>query len=99
MLFFFEAGFFVLAILALVVAEVWGPGAALLLWVVVTVGSLLSGGVTRSRASRRQPVDRLDEQWWRALGEGWRHLDRLLLLGLLALGGWWLVGRALGAGR
>ena len=92
MLFFFEAGFFVLAIITVAIAEVWGRGQALVLWAAVTTISLLAGPFLRERLARTPPADRTEAQWRSALAESWRHLNKLLLLGLLGLVGWWWLG-------
>jgi hypothetical protein len=88
-LFFFEAGFFALAIVAVAVAELWGKQQALLLWLAATALSLLAGPFIQVRLARSPPADRTEAQWRRALADSWRHLNKLLLLGMLALAGWW----------
>ena len=93
MLFFFEAGFFALALAALALAEFWGRGQALVLWAVLTVLSLLGGPFLRARLARQPPADRTEAQWRRALADSWRHFDKLLLLGLAVLLAWWWLGR------
>jgi hypothetical protein len=92
-LFFFEAGFFALALAALALAEFWGRGQALVLWAVLTVLSLLGGPLVRARLARTPPADRAEAQWRRALIDSWRHFDKLLLVGLAILAAWWWVGR------
>lgn len=92
MLFFFEAGFFALAIVALVLAEVWGRGPALALWGAITAASLVANPVVRARRWREPPADATEERWRRMVRDNWRHLNLLLLVGLAALGGWWWLG-------
>jgi hypothetical protein len=92
MLFFFEVGFFALAILAIALAEVWGRAQALALWAGITLFSLASAPLVTRRLARRAAVDRIEAQWRRTVGDSWRHLNKLLLLGLAALAGWWWLG-------
>jgi hypothetical protein len=92
-LFFFEAGFFALAILTVALAEVWGRLPALQLWMVVTAASFAANPIARARLGRTPPADRSEQQWRRALADSWRHLNLLLLVGLLALVAWWWLGR------
>lgn len=88
-LFFFEAGFFVLAIVALVLAEVWGRWPTLVLWGALTAASLAANPIVWARRWRGPPADASEERWRRLVRDNWRHLNLLLLLGLAALGGWW----------
>ena len=92
MLFFFEAAFFILAIVALALAEFSGRGQALGLWVTVTLASFLAGPALRTRLARTPPVDATEARWRQTLAASWRHLNVLLLLGLAALGAWWRLG-------
>ncbi len=91
-MFFFEIGFFALAIAAIALAEWWGRGQVLALWGTIFVVSLVVSPAVRMRVARRPAADRTEEQWRRALADSWRHLNRLLLVGLLALAGWWWIG-------
>jgi ABC-type protease/lipase transport system fused ATPase/permease subunit len=91
-LFFFEVAFFALAIVAIALAELWGRGQALAVWAVVTAGSLIAAPIARARLARRPPTDRTEEHWRRTLADSWRHLNKLLLVGLAALAGWWWLG-------
>ena len=92
----FEAGFFVLAIVGIALAEIWGRGPAAVLWGVVTVVSLAARPLVVGRLGRTPPADRSEAQWRRAVDDSWRHFNKLMLLGLAALGGWWLLSRAVG---
>ncbi len=92
MLFFFEIGFFTLAIVAIALAELWGRGQALALWSTVTAASLAASPIVRARLARRPAADRAEEQWRRTVADSWRHLNKLLILGLLPLVGWWWIG-------
>lgn len=94
-LFFFEAGFFILAIAALALAELWGRGQALGLWAALTALSLLAGPILRARLQGAGPTDAAEARWRGALEDSWWHLNKLLVLGLVALAGWWWLGRAL----
>jgi hypothetical protein len=96
-LFFFEASLFALAIVAIAVAEFWGKQQALLLWLAATALSLVTAPLIQLRLARSPPADRKEEQWRRALADSWRHLNRLLLLGMLALAGWWWLDTRLSA--
>jgi hypothetical protein len=84
-LFFFEAGFFVLAILTIVLAEAWDRGLALALWSSITLLSLLA----------TPPADRAEARWRSAVADSWRHLNKLLLIGLVLLAAWWWIGTQL----
>ena len=92
MLFFFEVGFFALAIAAIALAELWGRAQALAVWAGITVLSLGAAAVAAGRLARRPPADRIEAQWRRTVADSWRHLNKLLLVGLAALGGWWWIG-------
>ena len=92
MLFFFEAGFFVLAIAAIALAELWGRAQALAIWAAITLISLGAAPLVGARLARQPAVDRTEAHWRRTLADSWRHLNKLLLLGLAALGGWWWIG-------
>jgi hypothetical protein len=93
MLFFFEAGFFVLAVAALIIAESWGRAQTVLLWLVLTVVSLAARPLARAYLARQPATDRREMQWRGAVTDSWRHFNLLLLLGLLGLGGWWWLGQ------
>ena len=92
MLFFFEAGFFVLAITALALVEFVGRGAALALWLTVTATSLLASPLIRHRLTRNPPADAAAVKWRQLLADSWRHLNKLLLIGSIAVAGWWWLG-------
>jgi hypothetical protein len=94
-LFFFEAGFFVLAILTIVLAEAWDRGLALALWSSITLLSLLASPLVRSRLERTPPADRAEARWRSAVADSWRHLNKLLLIGLVLLAAWWWIGTQL----
>ena len=91
-LFFFEAGFFVLAVAAIALGEVGGRGPALVVWAAITAASLAGRPLAQRRLARRPAADRVEDHWRRALGDSWRHLNVLLILGLLVLGAWWWIG-------
>jgi hypothetical protein len=91
MLFFFELGFVILALLTLLLAERWGRLPALALWSAITLLSVVASFFVRARLARRQAVDETEARWRRTLAESWRHLNLLLLLGLAALTGWYLL--------
>jgi hypothetical protein len=91
-LFFFEVGFFVLALGALALAEWWGRGPALALWVVVTAGSWLASPLARRRRERQPAADRTETRWRQAVATNWRRFNLLLLLGLAGLTAWWWLG-------
>jgi hypothetical protein len=88
-LFFFEAGFFVLAVGTLVVAEAWGRGLALGLWSCAMASSLVCSALVSVRSGRRPPLDPAEQRWRETLAASWRHFNLLLGLGLLGLGLWW----------
>jgi hypothetical protein len=90
-LFFFEGGFFLLAILGLALAEFWGRGQALGFWLLVTALSLLGRSLALARLGRTAPAERADLRWRRAVADSWRHFNVLLLLGLVAIGAWWWI--------
>lgn len=92
MLFFFEAGFFILALLTLVLAERWGRLQALVLWSAITLLSFSASLFIRARLASRPPADETEIRWSRTLADSWRHFNKLLLLGLTALAGWWWLG-------
>jgi hypothetical protein len=96
MLFFFEIAFFLLAVAAIVVVEVWGPGRALSLWAAITLMSLVAAPIVKGRLSRTAAQDRVDAQWRRTLVDSWRHFNKLLVLGLLPLAIWWWLSGGLG---
>jgi hypothetical protein len=92
MLFFFEIGFFLLAILAVALGELRGRGPALALWGTISVLSLALRPIVLDRLGRVPAADRGEAQWRGALADSWRHLNVLLLLGLAALSTWWWLG-------
>lgn len=111
MLFFFELFLFVLVMLTLALGEFVSRWLALVLWLVVTVfslvgyvlvrqslGGLLAGGSV-PEAERVDPASDspepspLDEKWARTLLYNWRRSNVLLVLGAVAVAGWyWLAG-------
>ena len=127
MLFFFELFLFVLVMLTLALGEFVSRWLALVLWLVVTLfsligyvlvrqslGGLLAGGAgpmpappegrvsgetapsERERAgppsAASEPAP-LDEKWARTLLYNWRRTNVLLVLGAVAVAGWyWLAG-------
>jgi hypothetical protein len=90
-LFFFEAGLFLLFILAIGLAEFVGRGPALALWVLATALSLVGQRVVPARLARVEADDQLDQRWRRDFSDGWRHTNKVLLIGLLFFGGWWWI--------
>jgi hypothetical protein len=88
-LFFFEVGFFVLALAALALAEWWGRGPALALWAVVTVGSWIARPLVRRRLERQPAADGTETRWRQAVAVNWGRFNLLLLLGLSSLTAWW----------
>ena len=92
-LFFFEAGFFVLAITAIVIGEAAGRELALGLWAGVTALSLAWRPVFLRRLESEPPADRREAQWRRAVSDSWRHLNKLLVIGLAPLAAWWWLAR------
>ena len=92
MLFFFEAGFFLLAVATLAVVEFVGRGTALTLWLTVTTVSLLASPLVRHRLARTPSTDAVDTRWRQLLADSWRHLNKLLLIGSIAVAGWWWLG-------
>jgi hypothetical protein len=92
MLFFFEVGFFVLAVATVALVEFVGRGPALVLWVLVAAISLLASPLVQRRLARNPPVDAADIKWRQLLADSWRHLNRLLLIGLVVVAGWWWLG-------
>jgi hypothetical protein len=97
-LFFFEVGFFVLALVAVVLAEAWGREPTILLWLVLTAVSLATLPLFQLRLKRRPAQDRRDALWRGAVVDSWRHFNRLMLLALAGLGAWWWVGAGLNRG-
>ena len=92
MLFFFEAGFFVLAIATVALVEFVGRGTALALWLTVTAISLLASPLVRRQLARNPAADAADTKWRQLLAANWRHLNKLLLIGAVAVAGWWWLG-------
>jgi hypothetical protein len=92
MLFFFEAGFFLLAVATVAIVEFAGRGTALALWLAVTGISLLASPLVRGRLAHKPPADAADTKWRQLLADSWRHLNRLLLIGTVAVAGWWWLG-------
>ena len=104
MLFFFELGLFVLAMLTLGLGELASRGAALGLWLACTVASLLGYVAARRGLARMlhgltggsedtdpRQVD-LDARWARTLLYTWRRTNALLLFGALVVGAWYWLG-------
>lgn len=91
-MFFFEVGFFGLAVTTVALVEFVGPGAALALWLTVTASSLIASPLVRRRLSRNPPADAADTKWRQLLADSWRHLNKLLLIGSIAVVGWWWLG-------
>ena len=104
MLFFFELGLFVLAMLTLGLGELVGRGAALVLWLACTAASLLGyvgarrglaemlHGPSRGRQGADARQAELDARWARTLLYTWRRTNALLLFGALVVGGWYWLG-------
>ena len=92
MLFFFELAFFILAMIALALAEFVSRGLALGLWIGVTTLSYAWSTLARAALARTPAVDRSEEQWRRTVEDSWRYFNRLLLVGLAALALWWWLG-------
>jgi hypothetical protein len=93
MLFFFEAAFFILALVAVVLSEAWGRAPTTLLWLALTVVSLLARPLLQARLGRRPASDHRDARWRGAVFDSWRHFNLLLLLALAGLGAWWWLGQ------
>ena len=91
-MFFFEAGFFVLAVATVALVEFVGRGTALTLWLTLTTVSLLASPVVRRRLARTPPADAADTRWRQLLADSWHHLNKLLLIGSIAVAGWWWLG-------
>jgi hypothetical protein len=91
MLFFFEAGFFGLAVATIALAELVGRTQALTLWAAVTTISLLANPLVQRRLARHPPTDPADAKYRQLLAESWRHFNRLLLAGLVLAIGYWLL--------
>jgi hypothetical protein len=98
MLFFFEAGFFVLAVTTVALVELVGRGTALALWLTVTAVSLLASPLVQRRLARNPAADAAETKWRQLLADSWRHLNRLLLIGSIAVAGWWWLGTLQGIG-
>ena len=97
MLFFFEAGLFVLGLLAVALAELVSKFAALLLWASATAGIVVAGRLVRARQQRLPPADATERRWRQLLAESLRHTARIMIIGLLAFAGWWGLGELIGA--
>jgi hypothetical protein len=92
MLFFFELFLFVLVMLTLALGEFVSRWLALILWLVMTVFSLI-GYVLARPALGGFEAGTPDEKWARTLLYNWRRSNVLLVLGALAVAGWyWLTG-------
>jgi hypothetical protein len=92
MLFFFEAGFFLLAVATVAIVEFAGRGTALALWLAVTGISLLASPLVGRQLARNPAADAAGTKWRQLLADSWRHLNRLLLIGTVAVAGWWWLG-------
>jgi hypothetical protein len=100
MLFFFELFLFVLVLLTLALGEFVSRWLALVLWLVVTVFSLIGYVLARQSLSglaapgpEPSPPTPIDEKWALTLLYNWRRSNVLLVLGALAVGSWyWLAG-------
>jgi hypothetical protein len=88
-LFFFEIGFFALALGALALAEWWGRGPTLALWAVLTALAWLARPLVQAWLARRPAADQTEARWRSALAVNWRRFNVLLLLGLVGLTLWW----------
>src|SRR5947208_15444157 len=93
LLFFFEAGFFLLAVVALALAEIWSRSLALWLWAAVTAISFAVCPLVNARLARTPAGDRTEVRWRQTVADSWQHLNKLLLIGLAALAGWWWLGQ------
>ena len=94
MLFFFELGLFALAMLTLALGEFVSRGLALGLWLACTVLSLLGYLLASRSALTEAQQSRLDERWSRTLLYTWRRTNALLVVGAVAVAGWyWLALR------
>jgi hypothetical protein len=91
-LFFFEVGFFVLALGAVALAELWGRGPTLALWALVTALSWLARPLVQRWLGRRPAADQTEARWRRELVINWRRFNMLLLGGLVGLTLWWGLG-------
>ena len=91
MLFFFELGLFALAMLTLALGEFVSRGLALGLWLACTLLSLLGYLLASRSALTKGQQSRLDERWTRTLLYTWRRTNALLVVGAVAVAGWyWL---------
>lgn len=100
MLFFFELFLFVLVMLTLALGEFVSRWLALVLWLVVTVFSLIGYVLARQSllgladgTSERPEATPLDEKWARTLLYNWRRSNALLVLGAFVVGGWYWLAR------
>jgi hypothetical protein len=92
MLFFFELFLFVLVMLTLALGEFVSRWLALILWLVMTVFSLIGYALVRQSLGR-VAAGTPDEKWARTLLYNWRRTNVLLVLGAVAVAGWyWLAG-------
>ena len=89
MLFFFELGLFALAMLTLALGEFVSRGLALGLWLACTVLSLLGYLLASRSALTEDQQSRLDERWARTLLYTWRRTNALLVVGAVAVAGWY----------
>ncbi len=95
MLFFFELGLFVLAMLTLALGEFVNRVLALSLWLVCTAASLAGyAAALRLLPRPRETRSGLDEKWAGTLLYTWRRTNAVLLVGAILVGAWyWAAGR------
>ena len=92
MLFFFELFLFVLVMLTLALGEFVSRWLALVLWLVVTVFTLV-GYVLARRSLGKVAPGTPDGKWALTLLYNWRRSNVLLVIGAFAVGAWyWLAG-------
>lgn len=100
MLFFFELQLFVMLLLTVILGEVAGRGAALIVWSVFTVLSLVGERVARrhwgqlTEAPEAAPAnDETRTRWTRQLLHTWRRSNILMVVGTIGFGAWYGLAR------
>ena len=94
--FFFEFQLFVILLLTIILAEVVGRGAALILWCSFTVVSHAAEVWARRHFAHvpKEPPEvgqeELGDRWARTLLYSWRRSNNLLLIGAAGFGVWYL---------
>jgi len=100
LVFFFEFQLFIMLLLTVIVAEVIGRGAALILWCTFTVishGAEMWARRHFARVPKEAPKagseEEVGDRWARTLLYSWRRTNNLLLLGIAAFGAWYVSTR------